>query len=468
MHVQLVLVLVPVPVALVVRRSTCKLLSSISKRRLNRTNSTTTLLLQVLELPISGEMSNKLGSAVDVIVLSNVDVEHLKYEDNSGSRIPVIDPYEVEKDSMDLFNHPRERRSLILSALLDYVQQNEKNISSASITFVLVKHRESRSAMESIKDVYENVHSRGLIDFLVSAWNRWADLGDDGRDPSGYLSESMGIPPLIPSCFPLPREPHQNPSNHVLGQVGYYNTDTTTPIFNDLLREILDDTALVQKSVDYVTSSDTFLSVVYIIPTHPGHHSAFDSFGGYCYVNHAAACADLLKRKLQKVAILDIDYHCGNGTASIFYDDPTVLVVSIHCHPDYEYPFHTGFSEQTGSNDAVGTTLHLPLLPGAKWIEAYKIALESALAKIRSFNANALVVSMGLDTYDQDPCAIRRAGFCLEGEDYVRVGETIATGLSSPLPTVFIQEGGYRMEKIGKAAVDVVTGYATVRRSFLS
>ena len=103
------------------------------------------------------------------------------------------------------------------------------------------------------------------------------------------------------------------------------------------------------------------------------------------------------------------------------------MVVSIHCHPDHDYPFHSGFEDETGAGDAKGTTLMLPLLPQATWNE-YQVALTKAMETIQEFGAEALVVSMGLDTHDQDPCAIRRAGFKLSGKDYLEMGKLIGGG----------------------------------------
>jgi len=152
---------------------------------------------------------------------------------------------------------------------------------------------------------------------------------------------------------------------------------------------------------------------------------------------------------------LFVDYHCGNGTISIFYNDPTVLVVSLHCDPNFEYPFHSGFAEQS-----CATTLNLPLAPKTTWKDGYRQLLKIALDKIsNTFKAQALVISMGLDTHEGDPCAIRRAGFGLKGGDYLEMGLTIADGLSEQLPVVFIQEGGYRMDAIGEAASDILLGF---------
>ena len=93
------------------------------------------------------------------------------------------------------------------------------------------------------------------------------------------------------------------------------------------------------------------------------------------------------------------DYHCGNGTASIFYQDPSVLVISIHCDPEWEYPFHSGYADQCGKLEGLGTTLHLPLPPKTTWEGAYKSALEKAMERIQSHNSQALVVSLGLGMY---------------------------------------------------------------------
>jgi len=331
-----------------------------------------------------------------------------------------------------------------------------------------------------------------------------------------------------------------------MGQIGYYCTDTFTPIISELLEELKWDATTVSAAVDISIGSNgdgnsnnknsssnsnknknAAISVVYALCTHPGHHAARDSFGGYCYVNNAALAARLLQERLLlllslslsavvaqrpnniKVAILDVDYHCGNGTASIFYDDPNVLVVSIHCHPDFEYPFHSGYGDETGGsaggndsgdddNDAKGCTLHLPLLPGATWKDDYETALRDKAGKaIMDFNPDAFVLSLGLDTHVNDPCATRRAGFQLKGSgndddddddddannddggdsDYHCMGQAIGEIISGcrnsnhnsnnrrTIPTIVLQEGGYEMKAVPSAAADVLLGMATTMGS---
>lgn len=375
-----------------------------------------------------------------LVVVSVLDVSKLEYD--SGGNV-IIPKAESEKDALDPFNHPRVRRALIMTELGKL----------ANCEF-------RRPEAEQDLSMFNSVHSQGLLEFLLSSWSRWEALGVEGQDPSGCIapSERSSTPALGPNCVPLPREVHlQRPSKHVIGQMGYYVTDTCTPVFAGLRDELLLDAATVRTAVEVADPS----RVVYAMPTHPGHHSSRDGFGGYCYVNNVAAAAQFFKK--ERVAILDIDYHAGNGTASIFYSDPSVLVVSIHCDPDYDYPFHSGFSDERGDGAGKGTTLHLPLPPKTTWKE-YKVALEQAMQNIRNYDPQALIVSMGLDTYNEDPCSIRRAGFCLEGDDYKEMGKAIASGLNgAAIPVIFFQEGGYRMEKIASAATDVVNTFREAR-----
>eukprot|EP00980_Cylindrotheca_fusiformis_P001381 scaffold344_cov130-Cylindrotheca_fusiformis.AAC.12 len=316
--------------------------------------------------------------------------------------------------------------------------------------------------------MYQKVHTTRLLEFFTTAWEQWDALGHDGQDPlcNGGGGNASSSPALIPGNVTLPRDPYQRPSKNVMGQIGFFCTETSTPVFSSLLEELQWDASVVAQAVEALRNNTPSSSVVYALATHPGHHAARDSFGGYCYLNHVAMAARLLQQQENggygKVAILDVDYHCGNGTASIFYEDPSVLMVSIHCHPDCDYPFHSGFHDEIGAGAGEGTTLHLPLMPGTTWENSYKADLERAMKTIQEFGAEALVVSLGLDTHLNDPCAIRRAGFKLEGQDYSRMGEMIG---SANLPTIVIQEGGYKMDSVPKAAADVLFGIASKKET---
>lgn len=191
-------------------------------------------------------------------------------------------------------------------------------------------------------------------------------------------------------------------------------------------------------------------SAVYAMCRPPGHHAGYDFMGGYCYVNNAAVAANRLK-PLGKVAILDIDYHHGNGTQQIFWDDPDVLFVSIHGEPSAEYPHYTGTTEEIGGQDAQGTTLNFPLALGTTEEPQFLDALDQALDAIQQFAPETLIISLGFDTYVDDPIS----DFHLEIDSYMKIGRRIA---AMGLPTLYVQEGGYHVDDLGDMAVSFFRG----------
>jgi acetoin utilization deacetylase AcuC-like enzyme len=151
------------------------------------------------------------------------------------------------------------------------------------------------------------------------------------------------------------------------------------------------------------------------------------------------------------VAVLDVDYHHGNGTQSIFYDRADVLFVSIHGDPRTEYPFYLGHADETGEGAGAGCNLNLPLAAGSS-VQAWFGALEQACARISAYGAEALVVSLGLDTFEGDPIS----RFALASADFLRLGQRLAR---LGLPTVFVLEGGYAAAELGTNAVNVLEGF---------
>jgi acetoin utilization deacetylase AcuC-like enzyme len=434
-------------------------------------------------------MSSSTGAATTwppiLSVVSRYHPGDLSFE---ADGTPILSAEDTRNDGWDLFNHPRHRRALILRELAGRsVYENDPERSGQRIAF----YRPDQPNMDlNLKDsAYNKVHSTGLLDFLSTGWTRWDAMGKEGQDPASTVKRNLHMEvvesadkitlPLIPGNVALPRnDPYQRPSNNVMGQVGYYCTDICTPIFAELLEELLWDMETIQMAVSMALTEEEDenkqeQSIIYALCTHPGHHAAQDAFGGYCYVNHSALAAKLLQEGLQSngqsstkpiVAVLDVDYHCGNGSASIFYDDPSILVVSIHCHPDWDYPFHSGWEDERGVGDAVGATLHLPLMPETTWKESYEATLERAMKEIVAFGAQGLILSLGLDTHAHDPCAVRRAGFLLQGDDYKEMGSLIGKSFQRSdgrrMPIVVVQEGGYKMDKVPSAAADVLLGLA--------
>jgi acetoin utilization deacetylase AcuC-like enzyme len=179
----------------------------------------------------------------------------------------------------------------------------------------------------------------------------------------------------------------------------------------------------------------------------PGHHAGRNLIGGYCFYNNAAIVAQSLRdRGAERVAILDVDFHHGNGTQQIFWERDDVLYVSLHGDPRGIYPYFSGYATERGAGDGEGATLNLPLPPGTDG-DAYLAALSDGLAAIRAFDPDGpLIVSLGFDTYHADPIC----NLALQTEDYGRIGTSIA-GLG--LGVVALQEGGYAVEALGANAV---------------
>ncbi|HZX90386.1 MAG TPA: histone deacetylase family protein, partial [Rudaea sp.] len=184
----------------------------------------------------------------------------------------------------------------------------------------------------------------------------------------------------------------------------------------------------------------------------PGHHAGHSTYGGYCYLNNAALAAQELRdRGSARVAVLDVDYHHGNGTQEIFYARDDVLFVSIHGTPDTEYPYFLGYSDERGIDAGEGFTRNFPLPAGTGW-DDYRVALAEALEEIGRYHADALVVSLGVDTFEGDPIS----AFKLSRRHFPLIGAMLA---ALRLPTVLVQEGGYAVEEIGENVVDVLAAF---------
>lgn len=184
----------------------------------------------------------------------------------------------------------------------------------------------------------------------------------------------------------------------------------------------------------------------------PGHHAGSDHYGGYCFLNNAAIAAQYLcDQGAGRVAILDVDYHHGNGTQQIFYAREDVLLVNIHATPDQEYPYLLGFADERGMGAGEGFNLNLPLPWGTEWAD-WAAALETGCRRIADYAPDVLLVSLGVDTYVKDPIS----RFRLDHAHFTRMGARIA---ELGLPTLFVMEGGYAVAEIGMNAVNVLTGF---------
>ncbi len=243
---------------------------------------------------------------------------------------------------------------------------------------------------------------------------------------------------LYPYVFPIRN--NSRPPKELPVRAGYYCIDTFTPINENAY-------LAAKRAVDCaLTVTEKVLEGYrfgYALVRPPGHHAEHNVFGGFCYFNSAAVAANYLSR-YGRVAVLDIDYHHGNGTQNIFYGRSDVLTISIHGHPSFAYPYFSGFTDETGEKDGSGFNINVPL-PEHITFEQYKKALEYSVKKIIKTGCRFLIVSLGLDTAKGDPTGT----WPLLPKDFTVIGQIIG---SIRLPTIIIQEGGYKIRSLGTNA----------------
>jgi len=285
------------------------------------------------------------------------------------------------------------------------------------------------------------VHSARYTQFLAGAWDEWVAM-----DPANALRDAL------PSVWPLGnRHAFRTdvlPQNFA-ARLGLFAFDSGSPLTAGTWAAARGGAACALAAAREVLGG---ARSAFALTRPPGHHAGPDFFGGYCFLNNAAIAAQALRDGgQQRVAVLDVDYHHGNGTQTIFYESADVLTVSIHGDPATEYPFFLGHADEHGAGAGEGFNLNLPLPRGTDFT-TWRAALAKALDAVSAFDADALVVPMGLDTFEGDPIS----GFTLRSADYFAVGEALA---SAGLPTVFTFEGGYAVDAVGTNAVNLLEGF---------
>lgn len=284
------------------------------------------------------------------------------------------------------------------------------------------------------------VHTPSYLQFLAEIWERWVQLPDHG-------------PEVWPNTFPYwsgrPEKAARPPcpAEGIVGQVGWYLGDLSVPMGPHSW------TSTLRSCETAVSAADALIEgagPVYALCRPSGHHARADRASGFCYVNNTAVAAQRLRARYERVAILDVDAHHGDGTQQIFYNRADILTVSIHADPVNYYPFFTGYAGEGGSGAGEGFNLNLPLAHGAGG-EAMNGAIETASERIAAFGAQALVVPLGFDAHRLDPIGVLK----LEADDFGRIGALVrAIGL----PTLAVQEGGYAIEAIGDCLESFLEG----------
>jgi acetoin utilization deacetylase AcuC-like enzyme len=286
--------------------------------------------------------------------------------------------------------------------------------------------------------VIARVHAPRYLDFLANAWSEWVAM-----DPSNAERDAL------PSYWPIRTFRSDVLPASFPARMGLFSYDAGTPLTSGTWRAARAGADCALTAAARVLKGER---AAFALTRPPGHHAGADFFGGYCFLNNAAIAAQSLRDAgVARVAVLDIDYHHGNGTQAIFYERADVQFTSIHGDPHTEYPYYLGYADERGAGEGLGFNRNLPLARGTGFA-AWREALKDALQHIAGFGPGALVVSLGLDTFEGDPIA----GFTLATPDYLRVGEDIAR---AGLPTVFVFEGGYAVADVGANAVNVLDGF---------
>ncbi|MEM9573044.1 MAG: histone deacetylase family protein [Pseudomonadota bacterium] len=313
---------------------------------------------------------------------------------------------------------------------------------------VLVPHAESQARVDAIKAALTDLHSpndygldpvlavhdAGYVDFLQRAHADWTAAGRAG-DAFPYVFPVTGRRPLN--------------LRRIDAELGQYAYDCGTPVAAGTWETVYWSVQSALSGLEHVLNG---ADSAFAFCRPPGHHAGRDYMGGYSYLNTAAIAVERARaRGVQRVAVLDVDYHHGNGTQDIFYTREDVLTVSLHANPNMDYPFYWGHADETGSGAGAGFNLNLPMPRGTVW-SAYKAQLNQALDRVRSFAPDLLIVPYGADTYAGDPISF----FSIETDDYTEMAAAIA---ALNIPTLICMEGGYAVDALGANVSAFLQGF---------
>lgn len=283
-------------------------------------------------------------------------------------------------------------------------------------------------------DRLTTLHDPDYVEFLSTAWDEWIKAGARASNAR-------------PFAFVGPGMRHADSPN-ILSKLGRYSFGIDAPIVAGSWQAIRRSAEIALTGADLILDGER---LAFSLCRPPGHHAGDAFCGGYCYLNNSALAAQsLIDSGMERLAILDVDYHHGNGTQSIFYQRNDLLTISLHADPAIEYPYFLGFRDETGIGQGEGFNVNYPLPFGTDWA-TYSEPLDDALETLRHFSPNAIIVALGLDTFIGDPTT----HFNILADDYVLMGQHIG---ALELPTLVVLEGGYAVDAIGSNTVKFLQG----------
>jgi acetoin utilization deacetylase AcuC-like enzyme len=280
------------------------------------------------------------------------------------------------------------------------------------------------------------IHARDYLEFLSEAHTLWSANPGAAAEviPNLHPNRHMAHPPSV--------------RTGIVGRAGWYMADGACPIGPSTWAAALASAGCAVAATEAVLAG---APVAYALCRPPGHHAYSDLAGGFCYLNNVAIAADRARHRHQRIAILDVDVHHGNGTQGIFWRRGDVLTLSIHADPTRYYPYFAGYAGEVGEGPGKGCNLNLPLAHGAADADVLA-ALDQALAAIAAFEPGLIIVALGLDAADDDPLGV----FHVTGGGFHAIGERIAR---LGLPMVLVQEGGYLCDALGQNLVAALAGF---------
>ena len=315
--------------------------------------------------------------------------------------------------------------------------QDPYNMECPERISIILKELQSRGLAELLEpethttEAILRVHDPDYVAFLETAHHKWRENGHSGELLPPYSRDSSLA------------------SNEFYDRMIYhtFSADTAIGMATYAAAKVSADIALSGIADIYRGTPSGFA-----LCRPPGHHAPRDQFGGFCYFNNAVIAAHhALELGADRVAVLDIDYHHGNGTQAILEAEPRIFFASLHADTRDVYPYVLGLSNETGIGKAIGTMQNYPM-PAFTEDDVWREALRAALGKIRDYDPDIVVVSLGVDTFIGDPIS----NFRLKTDDYSGYGGMIA-GLGKP--TLFVMEGGYNLEHIGENVANVLEGF---------
>ena len=282
------------------------------------------------------------------------------------------------------------------------------------------------------------VHTPEYLRFLKNIHRRWQALDNASSE-------------VVPNIHPNRRAGNYPTSE--AGQAGYHMADTACPISAETFGSALSSAHSAASAAQLVLDGE---SVAYALCRPPGHHAFRDMAGGFCYLNNSAIAAQHLRSRLNRVAIVDVDLHHGNGTQDIFYGRDDVFTTSIHADPTSFYPFHWGYANERGREQGFGYNLNVPL-PKQSGDDAFIAGLDDLLETVEMFSPDAIVVALGLDASIDDPFG----GLNITTDGFNRIAQRIA---QLGKPTVLVQEGGYLSDSLGLNLASFLQGFSNSHR----